>query len=437
MRPASRTTPLAATLFYSTPFLPRSRRTRQQKGLEIAATLRIQSKDGGWIVPSQTLVGRYTVTREDEGLHCSCPDYELRRATCKHGYAVEFYLSRETVTTPDGETTVTETRAVRVTYPQNWPAYNAAQTAEKELFCHLLRDLCASAPEPERGMGRQPVPVAEALFSACYKVYSGASARRFMTDLREAQSNGLVSRAWHFNSVLKVIENANITPTLHNLIAASAAPLKSVESEFAVDSTGFGTQCFYRHYSAKYGHEQYSRNYLKLHALVGTKTNVIAAATVTDRDRNDYNELAPLIEDGAKTFDIAEVSADKAYIGRSNLAAIAAIGAEAYIPFRKGLKDDAKSPLWSKMFHLYNFKQDEFLPHYHRRSNAESTFSMMKRVFTDTLRSKTVEAQTNELLLMVVAHNIRTLVHSIFELGVTVPGISACTQKAIAAHEVA
>ncbi|HVR38663.1 MAG TPA: transposase, partial [Thermoanaerobaculia bacterium] len=208
-------------------------------------------------------------------------------------------------------------------------------------------------------------------------------------------------------------------------------------SQFAVDSTGFGTQSFYRHYSARYGHDQISRSWVKLHAMVGTKTNVIASATVTDRDTNDYTQLAPLVGTGAKTVAIAEVSADKAYMGRSNLAAINAIGAEAFIPFRKDIvRDDPKSPLWSKLFHLYSYRKDEFLPHYHRRSNVESTFSMMKRVFTDTLRSKKEEAQTNELLLMVIAHNIRTLVHSIFELDVQVPGLSACTQSAIAAHNV-
>ena len=409
---------------------------RQQKGLEIAATLNIQRKGEAWVVPSQTLNGKYTVTRDGEAFHCSCPDFELRRTICKHGYAVEFFLKRETTISPDGETTVTETRAMRVTYPQDWPAYNAAQCAEKELFCHLLRDLCAAVPEPERGMGRPSVPLSEALFSACYKVYSGASSRRFMSDLRAAQVAGFITRPWHFNTVLKVIEDGTLAPMLHRLIAASAAPLGSLESQFAVDSTGFGTQCFYRHYSAKYGHDQISRNFMKLHALIGTKTNVIAAATVTGRDRNDYTQLQPLLETGAKTFAITEVSADKAYMGRSNLAVIDAIGAEAYIPFRKDMRDDPKSPLWSKLWHLYNYRQDEFLPHYHRRSNAETTFSMMKRVFTDTLRSKTVEAQTNELLLMVVAHNIRVLVHSIFELDVKIPGLSACTQTAIAAHNV-
>jgi hypothetical protein len=38
--------------------------------------------------------------------------------------------------------------------------------------------------------------------------------------------------------------------------------------------------------------------------------------------------------------------------------------------------------------------------------------------------------------MMVVAHNIRMLIHSIFELGVTVPGITDTSQAAISAHGV-
>ncbi len=96
---------------------------RQQRGLMIAATARIQEKDGAWVVPSQSQRGRYTVAL-DEGGRCTCPDFAERQLPCKHIFAVEFVLKRET--TPDG--TVIETRAARVTYAQNWPAYNAAQT---------------------------------------------------------------------------------------------------------------------------------------------------------------------------------------------------------------------------------------------------------------------------------------------------------------------
>jgi transposase len=85
---------------------------------------------------------------------------------------------------------------------------------------------------------------------------------------------------------------------------------------------------------------------------------------------------------------MAQISADKAYIGHTNLAAVAAVGAEAFIPSKLNSLDHPTSPLWTKLFHIYNYRSDEFLPHYHRRNNAESTFSAMKRVFTDTLRSK-------------------------------------------------
>ena len=70
---------------------------------------------------------------------------------------------------------MTETRGVRVTYAQNWPAYNMAQTTEKETFCNLLRDLCSSIPEPPQGRGRPRLPIGDAIFSAAFKVYSTVS----------------------------------------------------------------------------------------------------------------------------------------------------------------------------------------------------------------------------------------------------------------------
>jgi hypothetical protein len=105
-------------------------------------------------------------------------------------FAVEYALRRER--NSDGSTTVTETltmrETVRKTYPQDWRAYNMAQTNEKAQFLDLLRDLCSGVSEPERPKnGRPPLPVQDALFAACYKIYSTVSGRRFMTDLREAQ----------------------------------------------------------------------------------------------------------------------------------------------------------------------------------------------------------------------------------------------------------
>jgi hypothetical protein len=38
------------------------------------------------------------------------------------------------------------------------------------------------------------------------------------------------------------------------------------------------------------------------------------------------------------------------------------------------------------MFHLFQFRRDEFLAHYHKRSNVETTFSMIKAKFRDHVR---------------------------------------------------
>lgn len=421
---------------------------REQRGLEIAARARIVKKDGVWVVPSQSSKGFYQVTMADNGPHCTCPDFELRGTRCKHGYAVEIVVQRElfTETTPDGvqRTTITETAAVRISYPQNWPAYNQAQTQEKALFCGLLRDLSLTVPDPMQGKGRPRIPRADALFCAGYKVYSGDSARRFMTDLREAHASGFVSRAWHFNSVLNCIDDSELTSILHGLVTASAAPLRSVESTFAVDSTGFGTQQYYRHFTAKYGHEQMSHDWLKLHALIGTTTNVIAAATVTDRNAHDSPQFAPLMQVGAESFDVATVTADKAYCSRANVALAAHLGSSPYIALRSNAQRSAVNSFnapqrkpdttaWRWLWHTYNLRRDEFLARYHARSNAESTFSSMKRVFGDTLRSKGRVAQTNELLLKVIVHNIVCVIHSMLELGLPMPTF-ACTQSLAPAH---
>jgi len=48
----------------------------------------------------------------------------------------------------------------------------------------------------------------------------------------------------------------------------------------------------------------------------------------------------------------------------------------------------------------------------------------MKRVFGDTLRSKTRDAQNNELLLKVLVHNIVCLIHSMYELDRALPSFS-------------
>ena len=390
---------------------------RKQRGLLLAATARIIRKGmATFSVPSQTVsTTRYVVVQETaEQFVCTCPDYELRGQTCKHGFAVDFYLKRET--TPDG--TVVETRAARMTYPQKWPAYNLAQTTEKAQFCALLRDLVSDVPSPEYKRGRPSLPLSDMIFSATYKVYSTVSGRRFMTDLRTAADNGMIAATPHYNSIFNVLDRESLTPILRELITRSALPLKALETDFAVDSTGFGTQCFYRHFSAKYGRELSRRNYIKVHAIVGTATNVVTAVVVTDEHTGDSPMLAPLVTETASHFNVERVSADKAYGSKFNLNLIESLGATPLVPFKSNAKF-GESATWNRLFYFFQFHRDEFIAQYHKRSNVESTFSAIKRKFSDTIRSKSPVAQRNEALLKVLCHNLVCVIHEVSQSGAT------------------
>ena len=70
------------------------------------------------------------------------------------------------------------------------------------------------------------------------------------------------------------------------------------------------------------------------------------------------------------------------------------------------------------MFHLYCYNRDEFKAHYHKRSNVETTFSMVKLKFGDSIRSKTDTAMANEALCKILCHNICVLIQSSYELGI-------------------
>ncbi len=182
--------------------------SREQRALEIADRFRIVESNGQFFVPSQKIANKkYAVRIGRASEFCNCPDFELRHTPCKHVLAVRLTIQREL--NFDGTTTVTETVEVtkRTTYPQDWPAYNTAQTTEKDHFQMLLHDLCSGIQGPIQTNGRPRMSLAESAFCAAFKVYSGFSARRFMSDLREANERGYVEKVPHFNSVLNALEN--------------------------------------------------------------------------------------------------------------------------------------------------------------------------------------------------------------------------------------
>jgi transposase len=397
---------------------------REAKALELAATAKIEWRGTYWYVPSPSVKGGYRV--DYEATECTCEDYELRGELCKHALAVRLIKARNRGRPlPDGEPI-----PKRPTCPRDWSAYNLAQTTEKDWFLSLLADLCAGIPEPPKQprRGRPAVRLADGLFAAVFKVYSGFSARRFTCDLEDAAIRGHVGRAIHFNSVLNVFESDATTPILLDLIARSAAPLREIETQFAIDSSGFCTARFTRWTDMKYGVTRQEHDWVKAHICCGTTTNVVTAVEILDRNANDAPQFPPLLKTTARTFTVEQIAADKAYTTATNYDAVGEVGGTLYTPFKKN-STGAAGELFGKAFHFFCLHRDEFLKHYHRRSMIESTFSMVKRKFGDSVRSKTDTAMRNEVLAKLVCHNVCCLISAIYELGINpdLIGLPSCT----------
>jgi transposase len=396
---------------------------REQRGLVIAAKAKLQRSGDRWFVPSQT--GRHTfyeVKPDTAKPHCTCPDFEARQLRCKHLYAVEFVIQREFTFDEETQTeTVTEIVTVKETYKQEWTAYNRAQTNEKDRFLSLLAELCKGIEEPIQTFGRPRIPLGEVVFGNTYKIYSTLSGRRFISDLRDAHAKGYITRTPHYTSLSRYLENPTLTPFLKQLIEASSLPLQAIESSFAVDSSGFSTCRFVQWVKAKYTDKTLmeKHDWIKVHLMCGTKTNIVTSIEVTDSNVADCPQFADLVKATGRNFVMEEVSADKAYLSSDNMQVVADHNAMPYIAFKaNSITSKNHSAIWQRMFHFYSFNQKRFSDCYHKRSNVETTFHMIKSKFGDRLRSKTRTAQINEALCKVLAHNLCCLIQSIYELGI-------------------
>jgi transposase len=390
---------------------------REERGRQLARVAQIKRVGRRWAVPSQTSASeRYLV--DVEGAACTCPDYEERRGTCKHQHAVLFWIAWGRDVGADG--TVTETLTLkRKTYAQPcWSAYNASQVHEREYVERLLTALCAGLVQPPHtpGRGSKPLPIADLVFAVILKVFTTLSTRRAQSDLRESAARGNIRTVGHFNAISKFLADPASTPLLTSLIEESAAPMRMIENgQYAIDSTGFSTVTYDRWFDQKHGKLQARHQWVKLHLMAGTATHAITAARVTSE--GDCPQLPALLERTRVHHDVREVSADLAYSSVANHDVLESFGIAAFIPYKVNAVVNPKAPVWSRHLVEFTLNQERFLTHYHRRSNVETVFAMVKARFGSSVASRLPTARTNEILARCVAHNLCCLVKAIFTAG--------------------
>lgn len=388
--------------------------TREQRGLLIAQKYRIRRTDKGFEVPSQFNKGKYLVKIRYDKKTCNCPDYEVRKKKCKHIFAVEYTLKEEIDN--KGKPIIVET--VKKTYPQNWKQYNISQQTEKEKLMELLADITSRIRQPAYTFGRPKGNLGDNIFAMVFKVYSTFSGRRFATDMKWALEKEYIENKVPYNTMFRYFKKPELTPLLAQIVTLTSLPLRTIEKKFNIDATGFGTSNFQRWYSFKHGKEICSRRWVKCHFVNGSKSNVVTSVKITSEYDNDCPHLPELAKQTAKYFDMKELSGDKAYLSKNNFEVVENLGGTLFVPFKSNSKPTGNGMLWKKMYHYFMMNNEEYLEHYHSRSNAESTVNMIKSKFGDRVRSKLWIAQVNEVLCKIIAHNICCVIMEMNELGI-------------------
>lgn len=310
--------------------------------------------------------------------------------------------------------------------PEGWKRnntrYAAAQTNEKAAFLALLSELARTIPNPEQTRGRPRASSSDVLFAMVYKCYSGVSSRRFTFDLKDAQSKGYIEFPIHYNSLTRAMSDPSLTPLLKSLIEGVAASFAHVETNFAMDATGFRIPRIYQWYDAKYG-KRNRREWLKCHAMVGVKSHIIASVQITKRNIMDHTCGPELTRNTKGQFQVKSVAADSAYSTVFTREQLESQGVYGAIPFKKNNNpfNHTRESTWSRMYHLFALNAPDWQEQVNRQNQAESTFSMIKRKFGEKVYSKSDDGQINEILCKVLCHNLCVVIYWLYQFGVSLP----------------
>ena len=81
--------------------------------------------------------------------------------------------------------------------------------------------------------------------------------------------------------------------------------------------------------------------------VCGTKSQVVTAVDICGWAANDTNYFVPLVQRIAEPFQLAGVSADKAYLSRKNLRAVEKADGMPFVPFKSNTVEPTEASVWA------------------------------------------------------------------------------------------
>ena len=291
---------------------------REQRGLAIAATLQNRQERRRLAGPVPERERQVSSPSRRRGAAAPARISSCGSTTCKHIYAVEFTIEREVH--GDGSETLTKTMTIteKVTYKQNWPAYNdAAVPREGPVSTSAERPLLRYAGTDPQRQTRTEAPCGQGcdLFAMAYKVYSTFSSRRFSTDLREAHRQGYMS-ACHRRPQGQCVPRK---PRVHADPQVTHRPERPAPRDRRKrlryrQQRVFGSNRFERWFDHKYGVTRQKCVWVKTHICLRRENERGHGRSDSGQGRGRLPAVRSAGQGNARRVStIGEVSADKAY----------------------------------------------------------------------------------------------------------------------------
>ena len=175
-----------------------------------------------------------------------------------------------------------------------------------------------------------------------------------------------------------------------------------------VDATGITLRSCSSWFLARIGERIRKRDHHKLHLLQLADWNLILDFRITRGKRHDSPVFRKMLR---MLRNIGLVFGDKVYCCKKTVAMILQRGGAPFLCFKKNAKTNGLSPWATQVRFAKGFFSWVWMNIYHRRNLVESAFSALKRRYGRALRSNLRETRRRELVLRLLAYNVRQILY--------------------------
>ena len=248
------------------------------------------------------------------------------------------------------------------------------------------------------------------LFLLIYKQFRKFTYKELLEDL----SDNLTLRAYlglnklpNYTTIIKFAQRLP-TAIFEKLMATFSKFIEQPE-KVAIDSTGISLDNASPHYCKRIGKSYKKRPFLKLSVIVEIKLYLILMFKIRKKARHDTVDAAPMIKKLAKQYQPKVFYADRGYDDEKLFKLVfEELGSYPLIlQKRMDVPKHKRSGRYRKETNEI-FDYGEYL----QRNKVETAFSILKRKFGFSIKSKNVKNQKVEAMSRIIAYNIDRLLET-------------------------